>query len=132
MRQRHGMWLYKANYDATYNYIWYFESPYVNPWSEYIDATFRAFNFVYPTQTDVIDTIAWEGFREGIDDIRYATKLKQLAEEALHSGVSQRITVANEALNWLEETDERSTNADLLRLEMIHYIMHLLELEQLE
>src|SRR5690606_2308801 len=105
MRQRHGMWLYKANYDATYNYIWYLESSYVNPWGEYIDATFRAFNFVYPTQTGLIDTIAWEGFREGIDDIRYATKLMQLAEEAIASGDSERAAAANKALTWLEETD---------------------------
>ncbi|WP_372636000.1 hypothetical protein [Cohnella sp.] len=129
MRQRHGMWLYKANYDAVYNYIWYFESQYVNPWADYVDATYRAFGFVYPTQSDVIDTMAWEGFREGIDDIRYATKLKQVAEDALNSGNSARIAAANKALNWLETTDERKTNSDLLRLGIIDHIMKLLDLE---
>lgn len=128
MRQRHGMWLYKANYDAVYNYIWYFESQYVNVWSEYIDATFRAFNFVYPTKTDVIDTIAYEGFREGVDDIRYATKLKQLAQEAIASGVSARVAAANKALSWLEAVDERSANAYLVRNEMIAHIMKMLDL----
>jgi hypothetical protein len=129
MRQRHGMWLYKANYDAVYNYIWYFESPQVSSWSDYVDATYRSFGFVYPTQTDVIDTMAWEGFREGIDDIRYATKLKQLAEEALASGDAGRIAVANKALNMLEETDERAVKSDLLRLEMIAHIMKLIDSE---
>ncbi|MCU6712833.1 hypothetical protein M6D81_29435 [Paenibacillus sp. J5C_2022] len=129
MRQRHGMWLYKANYDAVYNYIWYFESPYVNPWADYVDATYRAFGFVYPTQTDVIDTLAWEGFREGIDDIRYATKLKQLAESALNSGDSARAAAASKALDWLEETDERKTSSDMLRLGIIDHIMKLLDLE---
>ncbi|QTH43899.1 hypothetical protein J4772_05660 [Cohnella sp. LGH] len=129
MRQRHGMWLYKANYDAVYNYIWYFESPYVSAWSDYVDATYRSFGFVYPTQTDVIDTLAWEGFREGIDDIRYATKLKQLAEDALSSGSSTRIDAANKALSWLETTNERTTSSDLLRLGMIDRIMKLLALE---
>jgi hypothetical protein len=132
MRQRHGMWLYKANYDATYNYIWYLESQSVNPWGEYVDATFRAFNFVYPTQTDVIDTIAWEGFREGIDDIRYATKLKMLAEEALDSGDPARVAAANKALDWLEETDERKVSADWLRSEMIYHILKLLDLAAAE
>lgn len=129
MRQRHGMWLYKANYDAVYNYIWYFESPYVNPWGDYVDATYRSFGFVYPTQTDVIDTLAWEGFREGIDDIRYATKLKMVAEDALASADPARIAAANKALDWLEDTDERSISSDLLRLEIIYYIMKLLDLE---
>jgi len=129
MRQRHGMWLYKANYDAVYNYIWYFESPNVSAWSDYVDATYRSFGFVYPTRTDVIDTLAWEGFREGIDDIRYATKLKQLAEDALDSSVPARIAAANKALNWLETTNERTTNSDLLRLGIIDRIMKLLELE---
>ncbi|WP_274363138.1 hypothetical protein [Paenibacillus thermotolerans] len=130
MRQRHGMWLYKANYDATYNYIYY--ENFLNTWNDDIDATFRALNFVYPTQTDVIDTLAWEGFREGIDDIRYATKLKQLAEEAIASGNAERAAAANDALNWLEVTDERSTSADMIRLELIHHIMKLLDLTDAE
>lgn len=132
MRQRHGMWLYKANYDATYNYVWYFDSDIVSAWSEYIDATFRGFNFVYPTKTDVIDTIAWEGFREGIDDIRYATKLKQVAQTALDSGDAARIAAASKALAWLEKTDERSTNSDLIRYEMIQHIMKMLNLAHVE
>jgi hypothetical protein len=127
MRQRHGMWLYKANYDATYNYVW-FENP-LNIWNDNANSYFRAFNFVYPTKTDLIDTIAWEGFREGIDDIRYATKLKQVAADAIASGQQERVAAANKALNWLEVTDERSTNADLIRLEMINHIMILLDLQ---
>ncbi|WP_256757789.1 hypothetical protein [Cohnella sp. WQ 127256] len=129
MRQRHGMWMYKANYDAVYNYIWYYESPQVSAWSDYVDATYRAFGFVYPTQTDVIDTLAWEGFREGIDDIRYATKLKQLAADAQASGDALRVATANKALNWLEVTNERVVNSDLLRLGLISHIMKLLDLE---
>jgi len=129
MRQRHGMWMYKANYDAVYNYAWYVESQYINAWSDYVDATYRSFGFVYPTQTDVIDTLAWEGFREGIDDIRYATKLKQLATDAIDSGDAARVAAANKALTWLEDTDERSASSDLLRLEMIYHIMKLLDLE---
>ncbi|TLS51499.1 hypothetical protein FE782_15430 [Paenibacillus antri] len=130
MRQRHGMWLYKANYDATYNYIYY--ENFLNTWNDEIDGTFRALNLVYPTKTDIIDTLAWEGFREGIDDIRYATKLKQLAAEAAASGDPERAAAANKALTWLEATDERSTNADLIRLEMIHHITKLIDLADAE
>jgi hypothetical protein len=128
MRQRHGMWTYKANYDATYNYIFYEGPP--NIWNDNsIQDEFRNFNLVYPTRTKLIDTIAWEGFREGIDDIRYATKLKQVAAAAIASGQADRVAAANNALIWLEEVDERSTNQDLLRLEMIRHIGLLLDLE---
>ena len=125
MRQRHGMWLYKANYDATYNYIYY--ENFLNTWNDEIDGTFRALNLVYPTKTDIIDTLAWEGYREGIDDIRYATKLKQLAADAVASGEPARVAAAGKALTWLEATDERSTSADLIRLEMVHHILKLLD-----
>jgi len=105
----------------------------VNPWGENVfNGVFREFNLVYPTQTDVIDTIAWEGFREGIDDIRYATKLKMLAEEALDSGDPARVAAANKALDWLEETDERKVSADWLRSEMIYHILKLLDLAAAE
>ncbi len=128
MRQRHGMWTYKANYDATYNYIFYEGPP--NIWNDNsIQDEFRNFNLVYPTRTKLIDTIAWEGYREGIDDIRYATKLKQLAADAVASGQQARVTAANNALIWLEEVDERSINQDLLRLEMIRHIQLMLDLE---
>jgi hypothetical protein len=125
MRQRHGLWLYKANYDATYNYIYY--ENFLNTWNDEIDGTFRALNLVYPTKTDIIDTLAWEGYREGIDDIRYATKLKQLAADAVASGEPARVSAANKALAWLETTDERSTSADLIRLEIVHHILKLLD-----
>ncbi|MFD0715980.1 hypothetical protein [Paenibacillus sp. GCM10027626] len=127
MRQRHGMWPYKANYDATYNYIFY-ENP-TNIWNDNASSDFRAFNLVYPTKTKLIDTIAWEGMREGIDDIRYATMLKQTAAEAIASGDPARSAAANAALDWLEAVDERSINQDLLRLEMIQRILALLDLQ---
>jgi hypothetical protein len=125
MRQRHGMWLYKANYDATYNYAWYYV--FINPWGDYVDATYRGFNFVYPTQKDVIDTIAWEGFREGVDDIKYATKLQEVAQDALASGDAGRIDAANKALAWLQNIKVQSSDSDYVRSEMIHQIMTMLD-----
>ncbi|MNI32620.1 hypothetical protein D3C73_865400 [compost metagenome] len=127
IRQRHGMWVYKANYDATYNYTFYEGPP--NIWNDNSVGVFRNFNLVYPTKTTLIDTIAWEGYREGIDDIRYATKLKQVAADAMASGQEERVTAANNALSWLEAVDERSVNQDLIRLEMIRYILLMLDLE---
>jgi len=39
---------------------------------------YRDFVFAYPTSNGVIDTIQWEGWREGVDDTRYLASLKKL------------------------------------------------------
>ena len=36
---------------------------------------YRDHVFAYPTTNGVIDTIQWEGFREGVDDTRYVASL---------------------------------------------------------
>ena len=41
----------------------------------------------YPTANGVISTIGWEGFREGVDDMRYATTLLCMVIEADRLGV---------------------------------------------
>ncbi len=129
-RRNHGLMLYKANYDGTYNYI-YYSSGYSpgrsrskeNIWDDNEGSAERGFCMVYPTINGVIDTIAWEGFREGIDDIRYATKLKMTAEKAMKSKNLEAATMAKKALRWLETLDAKSDNLDTARLEMINYIL---------
>ena len=80
---------------------------------------------IYPTRDGVIDTIAWEGFREGIDDVRYATKLKQVAASAIAGGKAPAVTAAKRALLWLERHDEKGGDLDAMRLEMIDHILAL-------
>jgi len=68
--------------------------------------------------------------REAIDDIRYATLLKTLAAKANESGSSAAKTLAKTALHWLEITDEKSADLDTMRLEMIRYILKLVDLDE--
>ncbi len=44
-------------------------------WNDYDSPSYRDHVFAYPTTNGVIDTIQWEGFREGVDDTRYAASL---------------------------------------------------------
>jgi len=46
--------------------------------------------FVYPTVDGVIDTIAWEGYREGIDDLRYLATLRKAIGKAEKSAAAQK------------------------------------------
>ncbi|YCM44621.1 hypothetical protein V2O64_01120 [Verrucomicrobiaceae bacterium 227] len=129
-RRMEGLARYKAYYDGSFNYLYFsglhpslYERQKQNVWNDVMGGAFRKMNLVYPTANGMIDTIAWEGFREGIDDVRYATKLKQDAEEAIASGKVEAIYAAKKALMWLELLDDRSADLNEARLEMIEHIL---------
>jgi hypothetical protein len=128
-RRWEGMARYKANYDGSFNYMYFtalhstlYERQKANVWNDFSGGAFRGFNLVYPTIDGVVDTIAWEGLREGIDDIRYATKLKQEAAKAIAGGKLEAVSAAKKALIWLELVDEKTADLNAVRLEMIDRI----------
>ncbi len=97
-RRNYGLNLYFDNYDGVCNFM--YNSLFGDPWNDFDH--WRDHCYTYPTQDGVIDTIAWEGFREGIDDIRYATTLRLAIREALASGDAKRAAVARAAEAWLD------------------------------
>ena len=125
IRHSHGMNLYKADYDGTANYRYYGYR--TNIWNDFESDSYRIC-FVYPTQTGVIDTLHWEGFREGIDDIRYATKLRQIACKAIKAGGAKKRYAGKKALQYLALLDEKKVDLDTMRLEMINYILKIQKL----
>ena len=129
-RRMEGLARYKAYYDGSFNYIYFsglhptlYKRYKQNVWNDFMGGSFRRMNLVYPTSRGVIDTIAWEGFREGIDDVRYATKLKQEAAKAVSSGEVAGVYAAKKALMWLELLDEKTADLNAVRMEMIEYIL---------
>ena len=125
-----GLARYKAYYDGSFNYIYFsglhptlYEKYKQNVWNDLMGGAFRRMNLVYPTAGGMIDTIAWEGFREGIDDVRYATKLKQEAAKAIAGGEVDAVYTAKKALMWLELLDEKTADLNAARMEMIEYIL---------
>ena len=83
---------------------------------------------VYGTGSGCVDTLAWEGFREGLDDIRYATKLKQLALPLSRGENVKARYAAKLALKLLADADRDDMDLATLRLEMIEWIQRLLAL----
>jgi hypothetical protein len=122
VRRTHGMDLYMADCDGTNNYI-------LNEcsWNDFIgtEYNFRSFNWVYPGIDEPIDTIEWEGYREAIDDVRYATLLKQLANKAIATGKTENIYLGRMALQWLVLLDSKKCDLNAARMEMISYILKL-------
>lgn len=124
MRRSHGMKMYRANYDGFFM-LSYVEG--LHSWNERVRGKYRNFSMAYPTKSGPVNSIAFEGLREGLDDIRYATLMRQLAEECFASKDLQAIYAAKKAIAWFELTDPATINLDLLRLEMADQIVQMME-----
>ena len=121
-RRQNGMAPYLANYSALCNY-----AHYLGPYNDRSD-TYKPMIYAYGCGDGVIDTLQWEGFREGVDDIRYATLLKRLALEAADSKDLAIEYQGRAALQFFAEIDSASADMNTVRLEMITRILKLKKL----
>ena len=121
-RRNYGLVCWRANYDGTGNYAYRHETGY--PYNDF-DGGMRELNYVYTTIDGVIDTLAWEGCREAIDDVRYVTTLAQAIERAMQSNDSELKAVAADAQHYLDTLDVEQRNLNTVRLEMIEYLLKL-------
>ena len=96
-----GVRFWKDNWDGLVDYVFYAGN---NRWNEtyLIGGDYREMGIVYPVQDGVVSTLAFEGYREGIDDIRYFTLLRLLSEKAMKATDSATAKLGREALVWFE------------------------------
>lgn len=122
VRRNHGMANYLADQDGTNNYM-----ADGSQWNDFRGkvSNFRSFNWSYPGTVEPVNTIQFAGYREGIDDVKYATLLQQLARKAIATGDTEKVYAGKMALQYLVTLDPRRADLDSLRLEMINYIMRL-------
>ena len=79
-RTNYGFTLWNDGYDGAMDFA-YQDRYGQSIWNDYDAPIFgtiyhyRDHVFAYPTNNGVIDTIQWEGWREGVDDTRYAATL---------------------------------------------------------
>jgi hypothetical protein len=123
IRRQHGLEGYLANFDMVNNYHFAY-----GPWNDFSWDLYKPMVLAYPISDGLVDTLNWEGFREGIDDIRYATKLRQLAAEAIDSGKLDRVYAGRKAQQWLALMDADSVDLNAVRMEMIKKITSLLQM----
>lgn len=125
VRRQHGMQGYLNNLSLIYNYEFA-----KGPWNDRATVLYKPMVLSYLNRGGLVDTIQWEGFREAIDDIRYATKLKQLAAEAIASNNIDRKLEGRKVLQYLALLDGSTMDLEVVRAEMINYIIKLLDLAQ--
>ena len=122
-RRNYGFYLWLQNYDGAMTYA--YQHAFGNIYNDFDHATYREHVFSYPTVDGVLPTLAIEGYREGINDIRYGTLLKTLIE-ANARAEGPKAETAGRAAEWLRQLD---TDRDLetIRMEMIAFILKLHE-----
>ena len=118
-RRQYGLAAYLAGYSAACNYAHHFGSYNDNR------LTYKPMVFAYGCYDGVLDTLQWEGFREGVDDVRYATLMTSLAREALKSDVLETRYAGGKALQYLATFQRERDDLNACRLEMARHILAL-------
>lgn len=118
-RRNFGLVLWKAGFDGAMDYA--YQHGFNHIWDDFDDKTYRDLVFTYPTVNGIVDTIEWEGFREGVDDVRYVTTL----EKAIRQATGARKKDAAAARQWLDALDPATADLDATRAEMVKWIERL-------
>jgi hypothetical protein len=100
-RRNFGLLLWKTGYDGAMDYA--YQHSFGHSWNDFDHQRYRDHNFTYQTADGVIDTIQWEGFREGVDDVRYLTTLLKAIKVAKANPT--KAAAAEDAERWLKQLD---------------------------
>ena len=121
-RRLYGLGAYLSGWNCTCNYAHHY-GPYNDDSSPY-----KPMVFAYGSGDGVIDTLQWEGFREAIDDVRYATLMTTLGRRAAESEDLQTRYAGKIALQYLAGFKRDEESLDMCRLEMANHILRIREL----
>lgn len=100
-RKNYGLRLWQQEYDGAMTYA--YQDGFGSIWNDFDHPKFRDHNFTYPTVDGVIDTLAWEGFREGVDDVRYITTLQGILAVSASDNSEEVKAIVREANTFLAE-----------------------------
>ncbi len=115
-RRNPGLGLWRVGFDGISN--WSFTHIY----GSVTDNSF-IWSYVWRTEDGVIDTLNWEAFREGVDDVRYLTTLLAALKRA--RGVFPNDPLVADSDKWLRQVDIEKGDLDQIRGEMIRRIEQL-------
>jgi hypothetical protein len=125
-RKNYGIVLWQNEYDGAMPYA--YQHSFGSAWNDMDHERFRDHMFAYPTSIGVIDTIAWEGFREGVDDVRYINTLEEYISKVKRNPKisGRRADTADIAEKYLQILKNNEvTNLDSMRLVIVNFILKL-------
>jgi hypothetical protein len=120
-RRNYGLVLWQNDYDGAMCYA--YQDSLGSIWNDFDSPGEHDETFTYPVKDGVIDTIAWEGWREGTNDSRYLNTL--IDKLKLNAAIGRDTTDIETWLAALKEKDITSTNLDAIREQLISNIIEL-------
>jgi len=133
-RRNYGLYNWRHDLDGACTYC--FSESTNCSWNDF-DHALREMSAAYPTMDGVVGTLQLAGFREALNDVRYATKLRMLIEEIERTGSAAEKEQAAAAKKRLEEFNlvyggcsplgppANIADLDGIRLEMVQWIRRL-------
>ncbi len=126
-RRNYGLLLWKAGYDGAMDYAYQATFGGEIMWNDFDrfgdSRGYRDHVMAYATSDGVVDTLQWEGYREGVDDLRYLSTLLEKIEEAKKDPALEGR--AREIEAWVSRIDPNG-DLDELRREIVVKIEELL------
>ena len=121
-RRLQGLGLWRVGFDGTMTWAYIdYHTAMINPLDQNM-----AWAQVFRTADGVLDTLHWEGFREGVDDVRYLTTLYAALRDA--AGRFPQEPLIAQTHEWLAEMDVANGDLDAFRREMARRTIALLDL----
>jgi hypothetical protein len=121
-RRNYGLLLWINEHDGAAPYA--YQDGFGNIWNDFDHLDYRDHNFTYPTVDGVISTIAWEGYREAVDDLRYLNTLLQAITVAKAGTDVELMATAEEAEAYLAGLTAQG-DLDEIRGLLSYYILKL-------
>ena len=118
-RVQRGIALWQAGFDGAMDYAYQHSMGFI--WNDFDHKVYRDHVFAYPTSNGVVETLAWEGYREGVDDLRYLATLETLLLERPQLSAA---LAARQFLTHLKQLGD--VNPQAARQSMITHIRALL------
>ena len=115
-RRSYGIDLLLAGYDGAMNWAYqslvcYYKDS--NIWNNFEDSGYGCLTMAFPTSDGVIDTIQWEGYREGVTDVRYLSTLIRMDQSR----------TKEEIIEWANEILAENPDLDAFRQTVIDEIL---------
>jgi|GEM_PF-6204253 len=120
-RRNYGLLLWQAGYDGAFDFA--YNCGFDDPWNDCDHVVWKDHMMAYPTKSGVIDTIQWEGWREGVDDCRYLATLEYWQAKVQKAGNTKLASeVASELTKLKNGGTAALSNMDSVRDRLIQLI----------
>ena len=118
-RRQEGLGLWRMGFDGVMNWA------YVHIGGDLANQATH-FSMVFRLDGGVLDTLPWEGFREGVDDVRYLATLQGALNEA--TGRFPDEPLITQTHEWIRDLDAAAGDLDAIRRGMARRIIALNDL----